>query len=46
MTMIVMTENLATKIIYRYPSVGTMKFRKGSQKHGQRPHKNCEKVHF
>ena len=48
MTMIIMTEILATKITInnlRIPLCRHDEIRKGSQKYGQRTSKNCEKVH-
>ena len=49
MTMIMMTDNLATEIIIsnlQIPICRHHEIRKDSQKYGQRPGKNCEKVHF
>ena len=48
MTMIMMTDNLAMKIIsnLQIPIRRHYEIRKDPQKYGQRPSKNCEKVHF
>ena len=39
------SSNEVLQIIYRYPSVGTMKLGK-TQKYGKLPCKNCEYVNF
>ena len=45
--MIMMTEKLATTItMSNLPLCRHYEITKDSQKHGQRPCKNCEKVHF
>ena len=49
MTRIMMTDNLATKITIsnlRLPLCRHYEIRKDSQKYGQRPRKNCEKIDF
>ena len=49
MTMIMMTENLETKFTInnlQIPICRHYEIREDSQKYGQRPGQNCEKVHF